>query len=307
MAIYEVSTWAELVEATNTTYNNGDIIKITKDIDCNKSIPEGVASTLQFNLSSGSSLITIDGEYLEGGVSKNHVIKNLRTHVTSPVPVFSNSSGSNIKLKGLDFVNLIMDSTLVKTYTNSASIYITNCRFVGERTYCLIGDYLKDYKIYLTSCFFNVPFVGTNKNYIPVCRGSSSNCEAYYCWFRETYGGWDVSQGIDTSTKYIKMTGCYVDGVIVGDNTIVITDQYSYNSVIQNVIDVDLRTKSAVGTTISVSAPKGIWKDLIRGYESESVTGYSYTNVNAANAIPETPSNMLNPTQLYNDGFDIVH
>ena len=116
-----------------------------------------------------------------------------------------------------------------------------------------------------------------------------------------------MSQGVDTSTKYIKMTGCYVDGVIVGDNTIVITDQYSYNSVIQNVIDVDLRTKSAVGTTISVSAPKGVWKDLIRGYESESVTGYSYTNVNAANAIPETPSNMLNPTQLYNDGFDIVH
>ena len=299
MATYEVSTWEELVEATSTTYNNGDIIKITSDIDCNESIPEGVATTLQFNLSSGSSIITIDGG--------NHVIRNLRTSITSPVPVFSNSSGSDIKLMNIDFVNLIIEAPLVKVYTNTRSIYIANCRFVGKRTYCLIGDYLKDYKIYLTSCFFNVPFVGTNKNHIPVCIGSSSGCEAYYCRFRETYGGWDVSQGFDTSTKYLKMTGCYVDGVIVGDDTIVITDSYNYNSVIQNVIDAELRTKSASGTTISVSAPKGVWKDLILGYESGGTTGYSYINVNTSTAIPETPSNMLNPTQLYNDGLDIVH
>lgn len=308
MAIYEASTWEDIVDyATNTTFANGDIIKITADIECNNSIPEGVPSTLQFNMSASGSLITIDGGYTANNNKKNHVIRNLRTHITSPVPIFSCSSGSKIKLANLDFLNLIMDSTLIITYSISSDIYVTNCRFVGKRTYCLIGDYLKDYRIHLTSCFFNVPFIGTNKVHIPICLGSSNYSDANYCWFRETYGGWDVSQGYDTSTKYIRLIGCYIDGVIVGDDTIVISDRYNYNSPIQNVIDADIRTKSAEGTTISVSAPKGIWKDLILEYESESSTGYSYSNVNAPNAISETPSDMRNTTKLYNDGFDVAH
>lgn len=305
MATYEVSTWEELVALTSGTYANGDIIKIINDIDCNDSIPEGVPATLQFNASSGS-LITISGEYTEGNKKKKHVIRNLRTNITSPAPIFSCGSGAHIKLLGLDFLNLILDQTLIKTYTNSSNIYITRCRFVGRRTYCLIGDYLKDYKIHLVSCFFNVPFVGTNRNHIPIALGASNGCEAFFCWFRETYGDWDVSYGYDTSAKILKLTGCYFDGVIVSDDTIVITDRYSYNATIQSVVDAFIRTKSAESTTISVSAPKGVWKDLIRAVDGDEIE-YDYTNVNTPAAIPETPANMINPTKLYNDGFDVVH
>ena len=46
MATYEVSTWAELVARMADTTLETRTIKLTADIDCNDSIPEGVASTI---------------------------------------------------------------------------------------------------------------------------------------------------------------------------------------------------------------------------------------------------------------------
>jgi hypothetical protein len=85
MATIEVSTWAELAAAVRAA-NSGDTIKLIADIDCNDEIPEGVSSTINSPISINT--LTITGEYTEDNVTKSHVIKNLRTSSSIPVPIF---------------------------------------------------------------------------------------------------------------------------------------------------------------------------------------------------------------------------
>lgn len=309
MATYEAATWSELATlAATKTFGDNDTIRITADIDCNSEIPEGVPSTLYFQARSGVGTgckVTIDGEYTENGTTKSRTIRNLRTHISSPVEIFL---CENIILKNLDFKNIILNKCLVRGYRSGAICNLIKCRFVGKRTEHLVGATNSGNKMTFTSCAFNVEFVGSNVSYIPLNGADSSNyATANFCRFKETYGGWNVSQGYDASTKYMRLIGCYINGEIVGDGSIVITDKYSYDSVIQNVVDAELKTKATSGTTISVTAPKGVWKNLILPFDGSSTTPYTYTNVSSTLAIPESPSDMTDTTKLYNDGFDVVH
>lgn len=309
MATYEAATWSELATlAATKTFGTNDIIKITADIDCNSEIPEGVPSTLEFQYASGvgtACTVTLDGSYEENGTTKSRTIRNLRTNISSPVEIFL---CENIILKNLDFKNLIIDKNLCRGKRGGSTCNLIKCRFVGKRSEYLVGQTGSENNMTFTSCAFNMQFVGSNKVYIPLNgAGSGHYATAKFCRFKETYGGWDVSQGYDTSTKFMRLIGCYISGEIVGDSSIVITDNYSYDSVIQNVLDAELKTKAASGTTISVSAPKGVWKNLILPFDGSSTTPYTYTNVSSTLAIPESPSDMTDTTKLYNDGFDVVH
>ena len=341
MAVYNVSTWAELVSKLSQNTTESRTIKIVNDIDCNDEIPTGVGSTIPI-YNSGDYPIVIDGSYTENNVVKNHVIRNLRTNITSPVGIFnlvrysSQSSGNrntNVTFKNIDFINLILDGAPFINDMDSGVIYgntltFNKCRFVGRRNRFLVNEDGSGYSsggnaLTFTSCFFNIPYkpAGTDNTYVPLNRAiSNTSMIANYCWFRETYGGWNIGQFAPTisvsphcSTHNLSLNGCYIDGIIVGhEGSIGITNSYSYNSTIQSVVDADLRSYGNNGSvTVNIYSPKGIYKtaasgttNVVKKYNDDTIT-CSISNKNTY-AIPEIPSRMISPADLASDGFDIV-
>lgn len=318
MATYEASTWTELASELSTSRDEAKTIKLVADIDCNGEIPLGVASTIQITANNRAYSVTIDGSYVEDGVTKNHVIRNLRTHVISPVDIFFPRI-EQTTIKNIDFVNLVLDGGALSLppdtgYIVNNRLYITNCRFVGRRNRNLIsGRSLGGYDgnaCILTSCFFNIPYLsdGVGNTYVPLIgdwyNGSNHFVTANFCWFRSNYDGWTIdSNSSITILQYIKLNGCYVDGEIVGSDELTLSTQYSYNSTIQNVIDADIRlTQGSNGASMYMT--KGIWRNDVRSYSDPSVI-YTTENQNPT-AIPESPEDMKNPAKLYADGFDIV-
>lgn len=316
MATYEVSSWPELAalatQSVSSKFTSNTLIKLTADIDCNEEIPEGVAETLTFYSNSASYRVTIDGSYDDNGEIKNHVIRNLRTHIQNPVTIlYSRYSSSNARmtLKNIDFINLILDEYLAYAggttdSTGVASLIVSGCRFVGKRSHVIF--YAGSNGVSLTSCYFNVPCSLTNNVIATVPSDTSKARDAYFCHFRETYGSWEI---VDNATSFynFRMSGCYVEGEIVGGQTINISSQYSNDSIVQNVIDADIKTIAPEGSTITVYAPKGVWRDDIHSTDTTITGTYQYINGNDTLAIPETPQDMINTTKLYNDGFDVIH
>ena len=312
MITVDVRTWTELVEAFNnggTKYTDDVTIKLTADIDCNDEIPEGVETTISPNI--GSYYCILDGMY---GVNQNHVIHNLRTHVVSPVNIFR--AGLNgLTLKNIDFTNLVLDRPLLTVGQSSGSTpcTINRCRFVGRRTYNLFNNtygspIATSAGLNLYSCFFNIPYIKTP--YVaadaPLERNNATGSSlkylsyAYFCRFVESHND---NTGI-TSCSNLKLSGCHVQGELTSSSPITITSQYDYDSEVQNVVDLTLKTTEEQGTTIVVNAPKGIWKDAIYSTDSTILAPYQYTNTNPL-AIPESPADMMSVSELYSDGFDV--
>lgn len=331
MATVEVSTWSQLVTALSTSVQESKTIKLMNDIDCNDEIPTGVGSTITCYGSCGYPT-TVDGSYEEDGVIKNHVIRNLRTNVSTPVSIFkivtNKSSGSgracSITLKNIDFINLIlMGGALISSYEDSIigghKVFITKCRFVGKRNRHLFNGSsdtgVSDDSTYLlmTSSFFNIPYfpTATENTYVPLVgewTGTNTYIRAQFCWFRHSYNGWDIpnNNGYHTYTRYMQMNGCYNDGEIVGSNGLTITQKYDYASPIQNVVDCTIKLLGGTNTS-TIYAPKGIWRDHVVDYNNPSTQYTDCVNGNSNLAIKVTPeSNMTNPTWLAQNGFDIV-
>ena len=248
MATIEVSTWAELRSAVaNATA--GDVIKLIADINCNNEIPEGVPSTTDVKVN-----LTIDGSYQEGNVTKNHVIRNLRTHVSSPVDIFkmNNGNGQSVTVKNIDFLNLIFDRFLVNFYYGSSHSwqaivynywYFNDCRFTGRRTYSLFGTRTNSNictRVTFNRCYFNVPYYGTSQGFKPLVRylrvdtsqgtgfvqGWANNCrilETHTGTFTPTYYGTSIGDYSNLSPSAditdMNLSGCRVEGrIVLGNN-----------------------------------------------------------------------------------------
>ena len=244
MATVEVSTWAELVTAFDSISTSEDTtIKLTADIDMNDTNPEGTG--LSKDSSWWQHTLIIDGGYTDSvtGEDKNHVIKNLRTPISSTANLFyftyneqyGSSNQIYVKFKDIDFQNLILSSGNFVDWDSSKlqsfNLVIENCRFVGSRgNYYLIGKnlYTSGYatpSITCSKCYFDMPWNGagqTNLSYtslIPKDDSNNTNTVANYCRFKESYGGctWGDSltyQSTDRffSCSYFKMIGCRVEG-----------------------------------------------------------------------------------------------
>lgn len=328
-----VSTWSELVDAIQADYGSETQvnINITTDIDCNYEIPLGVETSIPPG-SSQSRYMIISGAYVEDGVTKNHIIRNLRTHITNPVPIFMGPTGTassselpRFQWHNVDFINLVLDEAFYTQDGNSYYGYLGfyNCRFVGRRTvyffYHIDGyDYLQ---VDLNSCFFNVQYIpssssaNSSRNAL-INTANNTYIQAYFCWFRETYNGWTVYTGSGytnvASTYRAYMVGCYSDGELVsaGTSGFSVTDRNNYSSTIQNVIDIDFKLidRDISDTrTFSIYVPAGIYKNYYTKYGDDSVVyDNQYAIKNGDYAIPESPSDMKNPAKLYADGFNII-
>lgn len=329
MTTYEAASWQDIYDICSETFTDDVTIKLIADIDCNRAIPEGVESSIELYWTSSSlKYAIIDGSYEVNGVTKNHVIKNLRTHVINPVTIFyahrkppsQSDTTAPLRIRNIDFINLILDAPLARGGYSQTPLAITGCRFVGKRSTSMFYGATTGGTV-LTSCFFNVPYISSspsiNNIYLATVNSTVTNPrDAYYCYFQESYAGWTVDNTKPcTSFGNLRLSGCYVDGEIVAGETFILTTQYANDSTIQNAINANLYTTAAEGTTISVQAPKGIWKNDIYSTNSAITEPYEYVNVNQDNtteppilyAIPESPANMKDANALYDDGFDIVH
>ena len=250
MATVEVSTWAELVSAVTTAAQSSawsaTTVKLTADIDLNDTDPSGVCCQVLFNSNAiqyATGALTIDGGYADSvtGEEKRHVIKNARTDIANPRPIFYLTDdlvyerwGKHIKFKNLDFQNLILagqpfvwirtDNIQVETANRTPwQVDLDNCRIVGIRS----AAYLFFSNAYLNcnKCYIDMLWNGagqTDLSYtslIPKDDENATSAVATYCRFKETYGGWTwgdslTYQSTDRffSCSYFKMSGCRVEG-----------------------------------------------------------------------------------------------
>lgn len=323
MATHEVSTWAEFVSAI-TSAANGDIVKLIADIDCNRVIPEGVASSI---IPNATQSLTIDGSYQEGNVTKNHVIRNLRTSVSSPQAIFkwhfeNSSTTKTFNIKNIDFINLILDAPLIAHYTNGSGTnqtVIRNCRFTGKRTDYLYSPTLNNtgYQyIYFYSCYFNIPYYGTSYTKSPLCAFDDDSYHpirsyAHYCRFKETYTRtWTPSTTTEVvccSVSNTWLNGCRVEGTIVNGYSVYFHKSYIVNNLgtpsMQNVYDVDFKLTDNNSENVVIQALKGVVKIPVRKYSDDTPYGVgSYST----GVIPATESQMQDTDWLIQHNFDVV-
>ena len=210
MSEINVQTWTDLANALSATYDDSDLnitINITKDIDCNYEIPEGVTSSVQLTSgvtnSSYRRYLTVNGN--------GHEIRNLRSGIVSPVDIFRRDQ--NVRdyitytFNDLKFINLVLtgNAMLYRQVRGGAGreAYIitafNRCGFVGRRETSLFyfGGDTSNYNWTFTSCFFYVPNIAVTLSTsaqverMPIFYPSSSDRSATmnFCWIREQYMG----------------------------------------------------------------------------------------------------------------------
>lgn len=223
----DVTTWSELVyQLTQMHPDDVDTtINLMNDIDMNDVAPLGV-STTQIKCFGRSMILNGNG----------HCIRNLRTSISNPQPIFSMAdyhyfASVPLRISNLDFVNLICaGGDFLQDSSSYRYVQLTNCRFVGYRTgnSYLIGQ---DAYINCTSCYFDMPWYGAGSSVYDytslVKRGTPTGDAipvANYCWFHESYGGWTLSSASGSSSPdrdysttqccMFALNGCYIDGVM---------------------------------------------------------------------------------------------
>lgn len=339
MATIEVSSWSELVSAVTQTISEPTTVKITKDIDCNEEIPQGVTNTIVIPRANRSIALTIDGEYEEGGATKRHKIINLRTNIGSPVPIFRLNGSYDqgwwrtIWFKNIDFLNLRLDAALTEGdqgYQDiSGTIYsigaFVNCRFVGKRTTNMFtkSSWGAGYYYMFNNNFVNVPYYGTTKEGFPLVRryhpsvGNKCVLMAKNCRFRCTYTG-TYTPTYDSGKVYsdiynANLNGCYIDGEIVGaDSDTTYINIYTQGEAandgtpsMQNVYDINFYMKDVTSDrNIDVGAFKGVVKTPVKDWDDRTTSYNSYNSKTGIIFASET--DMQNAQWLYDQGLDII-
>lgn len=313
MAIKEVSTWDDIVEALYN-FDTGDIIRLTADINLNNEYPLGVNST---NLIAGGyegSSVTIDGN--------GHAILNLRTKISSPANIFYKTGGNQLTITftNIDFVNIILaGASLIYMTSSNDTLNFQNCRFVGSRSgTAYLVNITENVILNLTRCFIDVPWQGagqTNLSYTSIIPKSTRaaavwHTTANYCWFREKYTGWVYNTtGIYTpgdndgnvripsfSFSMFKLNGCYIDGsmtIPAGYDVINAGTRYvyycelinratnnDYTPSAQNVFDCDLiadvGSASLSDNTIRTCGWSGVIKKNAHTVGGAEITSYTF-------------------------------
>lgn len=326
MATHEVSTWAELRSAISSAAS-GDTIKLIADIDCNDEIPEGVASTILLAMFK----LTIDGGYVEDGVTKRHEIRNLRTSASSPVSIFKIQASSDgtytYNIKNIDFVNLVLDAPLFETAVQYTNVYLQKSFFnvpyygttqqniaLGE-IYDATGGISKYLYFYITNCRFTGKRTTKLIRYNTYATGLRFFVYADFCYIKTKYTG-TYEPSYNAGTVYselynMSLNGCRIEGDIVGNAGDVTNINFhlpgSYPSrtiSMQNVYDVDFYIFPAVSDrAVDFAAIKGLIKKPVKVWNGTT----TYTNYNEKTGlIFATESEMQDTDWLIQHNFDVV-
>lgn len=326
----DVSTLAELITAMNGVNSNPVTINLTQDINAGAESPTGVAN-LPICFYLGSSY-TINGN--------GHKIINLRTTISNPQPIFNfneafpGDTSRHIYFKNIDFVNLILGGNTLLKNTRSgykfSSVNFSNCRFVGQRT----GEaYIvnQNINVNLESCYFDMPWLAANDttytctSLIPKLTEATENrATAYYCRFKETYGGWVVPRGGSDNPKYMlscsymDLHGCRIEGSMKADysrtngpstyvDLYVLSPYNDYEASTPNVVDMYWDIVYA-NTPANFFMPKiaGVFNKNTSKVSSYGWGVYADGVSTRPSPIGATPDEMKNATWLSNQGFPII-
>ena len=335
MAI-NVTTWTQLVNELKRLHADDEdvVINLMNDIDMNDGYASGV-STTQIKCFGRSMILNGNG----------HCIRNLRTSISNPQPIFSMadyhySANVPLRISNLDFVNLICaGADFLQDSASYRYVQLTNCRFVGYRTgnSYLIGQ---DAYINCISCYFDMPWYGAGSSVYDytslVKRGTPTGDAipvANYCWFHESYGGWTITNS--ESSGYVRppqeypvtqcsmfaMNGCYIDGTMKNGvyywgssgNGIFYSCVYrkeigeNYTASTPNVID--MHWYSGLNyryITVKVLNMNGVFN---KSFNAGTYEAYEYQRVTTGsqpNIILATPEQMENVEWLRSQGFPII-
>ena len=250
MSVASASTWAEIISKNSSFPERNNTLYVVDDIDLNNEYPQGV-DTLILNVGTGSTSYgrswTIDGK--DSTTGKNHIIRNLRTKISNPVPLFKMDyayyGSCTVTFKNIDFVNCILSGADFykcdhSSNDNAYKLIFENCRFVGYRT----GDAFlirnNGRSIQFTSCYVDMPWYAANQSLSTlnctscitaltndqIDNDGSNLPQAYYCWFHESYGGWAAGEANQANARAMTqcaqfcLHGCYIDGNMKSDYTL---------------------------------------------------------------------------------------
>lgn len=320
MATVEVSTWAELKTALQAQNN----AKLMADIDMNEVAPNGDYIILSYGES-----ITLDGNH--------HKIRNLRTTVNNPRPIFAcqyGGTGRTLIIKDLDFQNLILagaslvGANIGHSYVPSTT-QINGCRFVGSRGGTA---YLLTYNTGITvnNCYFDLPWVGNGQSnlaytsLIPKNTSAATTAVANYCRFKEKYTGWIYPSEVyfGTSDKYFsfsffKINGCRIEGSFTLPNAdrqnasllhlLSTFNMDAYTPSAQNVFDVELSLLSNDRVKMFIASKATLIKKSATLPNGTVLTADSaYERYSGDTPILATAEEMTDAAALSAKGFDIV-
>lgn len=320
MATVEVSTWPELKTALQSG-SNGKTVKLTSDIDMNEVAPTGDTISVTYNAN------VIDGN--------GHAIKNLRTRVSNPVPIFDtqfSATDFTFTIKNINFVNLILaGASLVGKSTGSgytaATTIFENIGIVGSRSG---AAYLFTYNsgITMNRCTIELPWKGsgsdlTYTSLIPktISESPSITASANYCRFVESHGGWTVpslsSGTIDSAflgCSYFKLSGCRIEGSVklpYGNNKYYpyIHNPYvcKYTPSAQNVCDLDWKGTVTNNEAALYQNFSGVMKkSFLKGDGTAITTTEDGGTSGYPKPIIADAAQMKDASWLSTAGFDII-
>ena len=313
-----VSTWTEFETAVSTNIAGEYQIDIhlMNNIDCNEAIPEGNPGV---TLMEGLSETTVRYVNIYG---HGYEIRNLRNSIINPGNIFNLSLTGNSRIcynfYDIDWRNLLILGNHYFVFQNHPTgsmhsdhqqFYFYRCRFVGRREAQLTyGNDWKDYTTTFQSCFINVQNtksdLATNNDRRKL---TNQRAHAYYSWIRENWYATDIPSVAPTyGTTMLACSGCYIDGEFVSAKgyACTITTENQYDATMQNVVDAKLTRINDAGSTFTINAPKGVFKDLVTDRDDPTIVYTNFTH--NSYSIPATPTEMTDPQALYDKGFDII-
>lgn len=318
-----VTTPAEFI----AELTGGGDVNLANDIDFYDDYPEGIDG---FDV----------GEYGAYIYGNGHTIKNLRTKISNPTPIFYSTYNTTIILNDVNFLNLIVQGTHFISMPNGAvleddyPVEIYNCKFAGQRS----GEsfFINCTHVMANRCTFNMPWIGlqaTSYEYISLvpwtAAGANSTTDyiADSCRFMEHYGGWTpFYSDYRLSRKkspwgcfLFKKSGCRIEGDMTikaggtsPNNNYCIEVLYHPNALnyvapYMNVFDVDV-TCDGTYTQGTYGYFYGLYVDKLVNSNGNKMTEWKKaSDASTSNFFPliATPAEAQNEQWLYEHGIDV--
>lgn len=184
MARYDVSTWAQFVQAWRDTIG-GDIIEVTADLDVNDDIP---SSQINDHEGAGSGTVTINGN--------GHTLYNLSGGNPYSGVIFDSTYQAHV-INKLNIQNIDLSRPAFTGYSNGSRITFNDCNIQGR------ASGVPFFTGYITLNRCTCTFTNTTSII------TENQCNFTYCWIylrncHKTWGGEGAALIRHLNTCYIK-------------------------------------------------------------------------------------------------------
>lgn len=276
MARYDVSTWAQFVQAWRDTVG-GDTIEVNADLDVNDDIP---ASEIDDHEGAGHGTVTINGN--------GHTLYNLSGGNAFSGVIFD-STYQRHEINKLNFQNMDLTRPAFLGYSSSSYVVFTDCNIQGR------SSGMPFFQGYITLNRCTCTFTNTT-SVITESNGNFINCWIYLKGCRKTWDGSDAALIRHLNTCYIKGEVTYRNGESVYSDAVEDVQNCCFNVTINapqfTSVTADYFCYNANGAKITI-----INMDKLPSGTTASAD---------AQAIGVTDEQMKDADYLASIGFDIV-